>query len=252
MNFQDRILLNELKFNDTDDQIIEYIRDNKNDFINQSIQKTAKALFTVPNTLVRFSRKIGYNGFSELKFALKQELENEDREQEVNKQISTAEIPETIVKTLELIDSETVDKVVRKIKDARKVMFLGIGDSIYFCEMFAKNIRCIGKRIEFFHHRHDMLYNVENCEPKDIYIALSVSGESKEIIEAVDKAKTRGAYVISITHLSENTLSKMSDINLFFWGPKQIINNYNATDRVGLMLLIRMISEKFWKDINCE
>ena len=252
MNFQDRVLLNELKFNDTDDQIIEYIRKNKNEFINQSIQKTAKELFTVPNTLVRFSKKLGYNGFSELKFGLRQDMDTEDIESECKNKILTTDIPETILKTLELIDSETIDKVVRKIKDARKVMFLGIGDSIYFCEMFAKNIRCVGKRIEFFYHRHDMLYNVENCESKDVYIALSVSGESKDIIEAVEKAKARGSYIISITHLSENTLSKISDINLFFWGPKQIINNYNATDRVGIMLLIRIISERFWKEFDCE
>lgn len=252
MNFQDKILLNELKFNDTDDQIIDYIKDNKTSFVNQSIQKTAQALYTVPNTLVRFSRKLGYNGFSELKFALKQEMDIEDREKESKNQIATTKIPDTILKTLELIDSDTIDKVVRKIREARKVMFLGIGDSIYFCEMFAKNIRCVGKRVEFFHHRHDMLYNVENCDPKDIYIALSVSGESKEIIEAVEKAKERGAYIISVTHLSENTLSKLSDINLFFWGPKQIINKYNATDRVGIMVLIRMISERFWQEFNCE
>lgn len=57
MNFEDRVLLNELKFTDTDDQIIEYIRENKEKILNQSIQETAEELFTVPNTIVRLSKK---------------------------------------------------------------------------------------------------------------------------------------------------------------------------------------------------
>ncbi|NFI04217.1 hypothetical protein FC959_07335 [Clostridium botulinum] len=57
VNFEDRVLLNELKFTDTDDQIIEYIRENKEKILNQSIQETAEELFTVPNTIVRLSKK---------------------------------------------------------------------------------------------------------------------------------------------------------------------------------------------------
>ncbi len=71
MKFEDRVILNELKFTDTDDQIIEYIRKNKDKVLSQSIQDTAEQLYTVPNTIVRLSKKLGYNGFSELKFELK-------------------------------------------------------------------------------------------------------------------------------------------------------------------------------------
>lgn len=66
MKFEDRVILNELKFTDTDDQIIEYIRKNKVKILSQSIQDTAEQLYTVPNTIVRLSKKLGYNGFLEL------------------------------------------------------------------------------------------------------------------------------------------------------------------------------------------
>ena len=57
MKFEDRVILNELKFTDTDDQIIEYIRKNKDKVLSQSIQDTAEQLYTVPNTIVRLSKK---------------------------------------------------------------------------------------------------------------------------------------------------------------------------------------------------
>ncbi|WP_252254309.1 MurR/RpiR family transcriptional regulator [Clostridium sp. ZBS12] len=248
MNFEDRVLLNELKFTDTDDQIIEYIRENKEKILNQSIQGTAEELFTVPNTIVRLSKKIGYKGFSELKFQLRKEQEDIKSNNFEGAIENSNLISENIIKTINIIDSNIIKKVVRKIKEAKNIQFLGIGDSIYFCEMFTKNLRCLNKKAEFFIYRHDMIYNVEKCNEKDLYIVISVSGESKELIEACEIAKRRGAYIISMTHLSRNTISKLADMNLFFWAPKKIINNYNATDRVGIMILIRTISELFWKN----
>ncbi len=123
-----------------------------------------------------------------------------------------------------------------------------MGDSIYFCELFAKNLKCLNKNAEFFNYRHDMIYNVEKCNEKDLYIVISVSGNTKELVEACEIAKGRGAYIISMTHLCENSISKLSDLNLFFWAPKKVINNYNVTDRVGIMLLIRMLSELIWTE----
>lgn len=273
MNFHDRILLNELKLNDTDDQIVEYIKENIEKVVTQSIQKTSKELFTVPNSIVRLSKKLGYNGFSEMKFALKQELIsgtfNADINNSKNEKIYFTSknkdtllnttikklkninyTPDNIFKTLDLINDSMIEKTVKKIHECKSVKFLGIGDSIYFCEMFSKNLRCVAKQSEFFQHRHDMLYSINNCDNKDLYIAISVSGESKQIIESVEKAKEKGAYIISMTHFSDNSLSKLADMKLFFWAPKEDKNNYNSTDRTGLMILIRILSEAYWTSIN--
>lgn len=247
MKFEDRVILNELKFTDTDDQIIEYIRKNKDKVLSQSIQDTAEQLYTVPNTIVRLSRKLGYNGFSELKFELKKEQEGRNSSSQIRFD-SKEFISENIVKTMNMVDKEVIKKTIKKIKQSKNIHLLGMGDSIYFCELFAKNLKCLNKNAEFFNYRHDMIYNVEKCNEKDLYIVISVSGNTKELVEACEIAKGRGAYIISMTHLCENSISKLSDLNLFFWAPKKVINNYNVTDRVGIMLLIRMLSELIWTE----
>lgn len=251
MNFESRVLLNELRLTDTDDQIIEYIRKDYSRLINQSIQKVAEDLFTVPNTIVRLSKKLGYKGFSDLKFSLRVELEEEDKGKGRLGVKGFELIPDTISKTLEILDSGITDKVIHKIREAKNVYFLGIGDSIYFCEMFAKNIRCLGIRAEYFNHRHDMIYAAENCDERDLFIAISVSGESKQILDVSKIAKERHASIVSMTHFNKNTLMDISDINLFFWAPRIEIHKYNATDRIGIMLLIRLINEALWKEESC-
>lgn len=247
MKFKERVLIYEDKLKDMDDQIVDYINDNRDEFLNQSIQKTAEMLFTVPNTIVRFSKKIGYSGFSDLKHSLKNE-EKSISSKESNIDFS---ILSNINKTIEVIDISIINKVAKKIAESKNIFCIGIGDSIYFCEMLTKNLRCVGKKSEFFQHRHDMIYNMEKCDNKDVVIAISVSGETKQLIEAINEAKFRGAYVIALTNLSVNSISKLADANLYCWAPKISINNYNATDRVGIVIVTRILSEAVWNELKC-
>lgn len=34
---------------------------------------------------------------------------------------------------------------------------------------------------------------------------------------------------------------------MFFWGEERKVNGYNVTDRLGLELLLRQLSEVFWR-----
>lgn len=238
MRFEDRAILYEYKLNDTDDQIIEYIKNNRDEVLSLSIKKLGERLFTVPNTIVRLSKKLGYEGFSELKSALKFESENEAE--------NNSQILENIKKTLETIDVENIDKICRKLKETKNIYFYGVGDSLPFCEMMTKSLKCVGKKAEFFTHHHDMLYSAENLSPKDLAFIISISGETGQILEAAKIAKEREAYIVSLTHLCGNSLAKLSSQNLYCWAPKRIINNYNVTDRTSLMVVLRKLCEHYW------
>ena len=75
MNFEERIILHEFQLNETDDMIVEYIREHKYEIPKMTIGKVAEDLYVVPNTVMRFCRKLDYSGFSEMKVKLKEETE---------------------------------------------------------------------------------------------------------------------------------------------------------------------------------
>lgn len=243
MKFDDRILLYEYKLNDTDDMIIEYIKKDYNNVLNKSIQKIAEELFTVPNSIVRLSKKLGYKGFSELKYELKQQLDGEIKSEQ-----NIDVITYNINKTINLIDMENIDRVVKRIKTSRKVYVLGIGDSRFYCEMLVRNLRVVNIDVECFHYRHDMIFNSQKSTKNDLFIIISVSGESKDLIEAANIVKSNNSFIVSATHFQKNSLSNISDIKLYFWAPEVLVENYNVTDRIGIMILIRIISEKVWNN----
>lgn len=98
LTFQERIDKYEYQLNDTDDQIVEYMLENMERIMTMSIQSLAENVYTVPNTIVRLSRKIGYDGFSHMKNAIKNEQDEGDKQG-----------MDYLIKTRELSDLDRID-----------------------------------------------------------------------------------------------------------------------------------------------
>ncbi|MFI3168317.1 MAG: MurR/RpiR family transcriptional regulator [Faecalibacterium sp.] len=247
MTFEERIYQQEFKLNDTDDSVIAYIRDNRSDLQNLSIQNIAKELYVAPNAIMRVAKKLGYSGFSELKFSLQQE-DNPADLQTVEKRVLD-KIPQNIVKTLDVMDEAEMAQLVNTMLSAPKIVFAGVGESVYFCELFGKYLRCLDRKVEYYMHIHDMEYAVTHCQAGDLLLIISASGNTERLVALAKNAKLAGLNTACITHYGKNKLSEMCDAQLCFWGEKRIAGGYNVTDRSGLMMLIRLVSEAYWKKL---
>lgn len=248
MQFDERVHKFEYKLNDTDDQIIDFINKNKREAVGMSIQSLAANLFTVPNTITRLSKKLGYDGFSQMKNSLKEELHKE--------QIDQAEQADSLnfhlTKTFSLIDEEKMEAVSKLILQAHKVLFFGVGDTVSFCEMMVKNLRVVGKTADFHIHRHEAIYELERFKNHDVLFLISLSGETAQVLEMTEMAKERGIKIISLTHFNHNSLEKNADISLYCYSPQQTLNGFNITDRTPLMVVLRTLSEYYWEFVkNC-
>ncbi|SFC95444.1 MurR/RpiR family transcriptional regulator [Bacillus sp. UNCCL81] len=122
LHFKERIQKFEYKLNDTDDQIIEFIMNNKEEVVGYSIQYLAAQLYTVPNTITRLTKKLGFDGFSQMKISLKEEI--------IKQNVFTEEdsLSFNIHKTIGLIDQNKLALTTKLIQEARMVLFFGVGD----------------------------------------------------------------------------------------------------------------------------
>lgn len=239
LRFEERVHKYEYKLNDTDDQIIEYILQNKSEFVTKSIQSLAAGFYTAPNTITRLSKKLGYDGYSHLKNSIKDELNTSNI---VNEESSSY----LIQKTFELLDMEQIEKITKLIHDAKHILFYGVGDSVDFCEMMVRNLRVVGRGSEFSVHRHEVLHRIEEMNKQDVFFLISLSGETEQVLEMAEQAKQRGITIVSLTHFSRNSLEKLASFNLYCYSPKKIMNGYNITDRTPLMVVLQAISQFYW------
>lgn len=74
MKFENRIQRYHHVFTKTDKQIVDYIQNNDFDDTFSTINSLAYAIGTSPATITRFSNKLNYENFQDLKFNLQQEM----------------------------------------------------------------------------------------------------------------------------------------------------------------------------------
>lgn len=194
---------------------------------------------------MRTSKKLGYSGFSELKFSIQQEQNPKNIETVENRVLD--KVPKNIIQTLDVIDYDLLNVVIQMMKDANSILFAGVGDSIPFCEILSKNIRCLGKKVEYHPQIHDIEYISSNLDKDDLIVVISVSGNIERLNNLVKKSKENGVKTVCLTHYGKNPLCDLCDQQLCFWSEKRVINNYNVTDRSGLMLLVRMLCDEYLK-----
>jgi DNA-binding MurR/RpiR family transcriptional regulator len=240
MLFEERVQKYDYKLTDTDDQIVEYIIKNKQEAVTMSIQYLAAKLYTVPNTITRLSKKLGYEGYSQMKISLKEEIHT-------HQEPSEDSLTFNINKTIELIDQDMLYIVTKMIQDAHRVIFFAVGDTAPFCEMMAKNLKVVGKQAEYHFHRHDMVHEVTHLEVTDVIFLISLSGETSQVLDMAELAQQRGARLISLTHFGKNSLQQLADANLYCYSPKKTCNEYNITDKTPVLLVLRALAEFYWE-----
>lgn len=91
----------------------------------------------------------------------------------------------------------------------------------------------------------DISLNIANSE--DLFIIISVSGENKFLIDFASQLQVRNIPILSITKLKENTLSQMSDYNLYISSVTflETINEMSYESVTSYFILIEILFLKY-------
>lgn len=107
-----------------------------------------------------------------------------------------------------------LNKVVESIKSANKVFIIGCGTSRHAAMLASYMFAKISKLNASALLASEFPNFANLIDEKTVIIALSQSGETADVLEAVRAAKRRGAKIISIVNVMGSSLMQISDINL--------------------------------------
>ena len=102
-----------------------------------------------------------------------------------------------------------------QLKKANNIDLFGIGASAMCCMDFAQKLTRIGRKVIFYQDFHTQLPASYYISKNDVALAISYSGNTKEILVAMKHAKENGASTISITQMNKSPLLKNSDLLLY-------------------------------------
>ncbi len=112
------------------------------------------------------------------------------------------------------IDDAYVQAVEKLFHCSGKVIFLGVGKSGHIGKKIAASFASTGTPAFFVHATEAVHGDLGMIEKDDIVMAISNSGETKEVLDTLPSIKMIGASMISITGNNDSTLAKASEIAL--------------------------------------
>jgi Transcriptional regulators len=228
------------KFNDTEIHIYKFIVANLDKIPYMTIRELSELLHISTSTVLRFCEKVNCGGYNEFKEKMKEYLKTvsikppmEDLEelQHYFHGVNTSAF------------EEKIRIAVEKIRTSELIAFIGIGSSGTLAKYGARFFSNLGK---FAVGLEDNYYPICDGFPSNtVIIALSESGESKELINMISAFLQKGYYIMSVTNHSQSTLSAMSDWNISYNMKRIRVNGgFNATTQVPVLFILEAIARR--------
>lgn len=215
MRLEDLIEQNYHKLSANELYIWDFIRKHPEDCRTISIDQLAAACNISHTTILRFAKKLGLKGFSELKVVLKWQQPS----------ASGGFPPDTIARTaqdyrqtLEYISSVELSDLFSLIDGAGKTYVYGSGSvqQLAACDLKQKFFTA-NKLLHVIEGEEEMRKLAERVGENDLVILISLSGDNAFVNQAAEAVKRHGGVVASICRIQSNRLIYLSDINIPFF-----------------------------------
>ncbi len=129
------------------------------------------------------------------------------------------EVLSKIRNNLSKVDYDALVKIGEEIVRANKIFIVGRGRSEFVGKIFAIRLLNRGYRVHFV--GLDVIDLIPPIDKNDLVIAISGSGETREVASAVKTARDIGCRIVSVTSYPNSTVGRMSDIVLKIEGREE-------------------------------
>lgn len=201
------------KLNPTDLIVWRYIYAHKKECCYISIYDIADNCNVSRTTVLRFAKKLGLDGFSDLKMMLKMEISQVREKPSMNIAQATVNLCQQVGEEIAKQDFTRLNKLLYK---AKRIF-------VYASGHVQKNVASEIERL--FVNCNIFVYEIKgsdemgiiskNVTSDDLFIIISLSGESKNVVDIAQKLHLQKIPVISLTRLKSNTLATLSTENLY-------------------------------------
>lgn len=229
--------------NDSDRLIWHYLSSNRKECSNLSINELADRCHVSRTTILRFSKKLRFKGYSELKMTLRQEE---------NEQAGPTDAMHRVVG----VYNDEIKRIIRQDCDRLFELF-DRSKNLYVYSTGRIQSSAAHEITRIFLEAGLLFYEVKGpaesrsllrtLTADDCVIMISCSGESEEAVTFARTLNVHGVPTISMTLLQENKLARLSDYNLYVSSADFSFDalDINYKSLTGFFILIEMLFMKY-------
>ena len=238
--------------------VADYILKNKLTASDLTISELSKKTNVSCSTINRLALNLGYDGYKEFIKSLYLNAHNDEKE--LNKHIYDVDIDddfnlsikevaslvcslniEAITNTYKMLDMKTLNKVIKLIDKAQRVVIFALSGSIVVAKDMLFKLERLGIACQVSDNYHSLLANASTLKKNELAVFISYSGNTKEVIESAKLAKETEATVVGITMVGNNQLSKLVDYSIQHSSVDRGIKTFSTRSRVVQENIVDMI-----------
>ncbi len=122
---------------------------------------------------------------------------------------------QTLLHFFDQIDASQVEKLLDLMRACEGVIIVcGVGKSGFVAEKFAATLTATGSRAFYLSYSTALHGDIGIVADQDLFIMLSKSGESDELLNLIPYARNKGAKIVSIISNASSRLAKACDFSL--------------------------------------
>lgn len=226
MSVTNKIIARRSQLSQSSRLVADWVIENAAKAAYMTSQELAQEAQVSQSTIVKFTQKIGFKGYSEFKLALSEEIGRKqaisatplhsgifaDDPLAVIAQKLIKAKTEAMIQTTNALSFDACNQAAQWLSDARTVQIVGIGGSALTAKDLGYKLLKLGITALTEQDSHVQIAVARTLTEKDVQIAISFSGERKEILLAAEAAKEQGAKVIALSSPNKSKLRHIADI----------------------------------------
>lgn len=192
--------------NETETYVYNYVVKNTKKVLNESIRELANDTHVSTATVMRFCKKMGCEGFTELKYRLKEHVEvQETKEDDVSNQF------DSFIERVESSDYlESIRRAAEIIKQSDSILTFGIGSNSDFAKYTSRLLSHVGY---YCYGVDGAAYPVQRVTEghQGVIIAFYERLQKKLLFEEIYRYKNKNYMIIMLTNTNMGSMEHLCD-----------------------------------------
>lgn len=227
---------------DLEKKIVEFIMNNPKMMQDSTASEIANILYVSKTSIINLSKKLGFEGYTELRYYVKDYLEQKDKmKRDLSYEGILDNIHIEVTKTISLQDEENINRIVKRILSSRIVYVVGRGASEPIASLLSSRLALLNIKAILIGDPNiiDVLGN--SLSEDETVIVMSLSGETERILTIAKTARSRGVDVIALTSFLNSTLQKIANYTMFCFADSTETKYNDLIPRVGMHILVQIL-----------
>lgn len=239
-------------------KVAQYIVDNPGQVASFSIGELARLTGSNKTAVVRVCKLSGYRGYRELRAALLEnrglvrgaELLGFDVPPDADVSDDLLHVAREVIKinlevlqeTLNLLDRAGLETTADRILAARHVFLTGFGSSAPVAQDTYQRFLRLQIPSSTCADPHVLASIAANLSPADLLFCVTYSGETRDIIEALETARRRKATTITLTSVPRSSAARLADVVLLSAVSRKPRAGETVASRVAQLAVVDVVT----------